>query len=507
MAMVADGYGIASAPFKTLVFSNIAWGYIIAWLPNLYDVQSYSWATYLALVVSYSTVLYSLIRNTINPIFASAILLLIYAPVFIYPQFTLVSGYLAFAAISLLCLPPDKQSILSISVSGAIFILSGLVRIQELLLVVIVTIPVFIGYWRSIMEVKLKWRWIVMASCVVVILALFNVVNQYEYSKPGWRDFNETNRLRAEFTDFNLGSYYKDYPETLKNTGYTENDLALFKNWFFIDPSVFAPERIVKLIHEVSWSERVLTNIKRFRSAEKPFGNLQIVFLSLTVLMLLVFHKRRVYLIAGVIITAIIMLVLLLLGRAGITRIYIPVFCALALFGSMQPRSDLHKILIVYPLFIIVTIAMAMILLINVHSRDKSDLGKSEEIRELTCQLPHNALTVIWGASYPYEKEYLPFRKLSANCSLDIYSLGALDLAPFALDRLDRSTGNKDLVSAILVGKKLDFIASENQLAMLQTYFSEHYNAELRITQIMKNKYFSFYNVIRSNVATGRIAR
>jgi hypothetical protein len=497
LAMVAHGYGIAAAPAKTLIFPNLAWGYLISWLPNFLDIQSYTWATYLALAISYVVLLYSLIRNKANPVFSNVILLLVYVPAVVYPQFTLVSGFLAFAAISLLCIPHGKYSIIELVISASLIVLSGLVRLQEMLLVVVISLPLLVGYWRATESMKFRRYWLVAALSVAVVLVGFHVVDQRAYDNAQWRNFDQTNLLRAEFTDFNLSAYYHDNPGALKDTGYTENDLALFQGWFFIDPRVFAPERIARLIHEVPWSQRVETNLKSYKYMRMPFRNYQILCLLLVILLILILHKRRIHLISSILLLAAVMFMLLVIGRPGVTRIYIPVFCALAILGFMQPRTDIRKLKFLYPVASVIGLIAAAMLILHVSNRNRLDKTDSENIQALTCQLPHDKLIVNWGSSYPFEDEFLPFRKLNSNCPLEIYSIGAFALAPFSLDRLHEATDGKDLISALLAGQSFAFIARPAYINDLQEYFAEHYSVQLQVELKSHSKYFSVYTVSR----------
>jgi branched-subunit amino acid transport protein len=497
LAMVANGYGTSASPTHTLVFSNVAWGYLINWFPNIGGVQSYTWITYIALTIFYIAIHCCLIRSNVKPILGATLGLVFFLPVVIYPQFTLVSGYLACAGVGLILVSKGSNQGILLALSACLLILSGLVRLQELLLVLIVAAPSFIGLWLGTRDKIIRKSWIISSVCVVVALAAFQVLDQESYNDPAWRTFNTTNHLRAEFTDFNLSRFYYANPKVLQDTGYTKNDVSLFNNWFFVDPAVFSPNKITRLIKEAPWSGRILTNLKQIDIFWRPFRDVQILFLIAVITLLLIFHQRRRYLFSSILVFAGIMLLLVALGRGGITRIYIPVFVLLAFVGTLQPATAVDRLRLYYPALIVTAIVALIVLWTHLSHKNTVDRNIAAKVQTLTCQIPDDSLVVNWGSSFPYIYAYRPFRSLKPPCQLKIYSLGSFALAPFELDQLYAQTGYHDLVTAMLAGRAFNFITTDVYIGQLQQYFAEHYSVQLKATRVLKNEYFSLYQVKR----------
>ncbi len=498
MAMITDGSGIAGSPSPRLVLTNIAWGYLVRWLPDIGGIQSYTLATYAALTIAYAATLYALLRSQANALFASAILLIIYAPALVYPQYTLVAGYLAFAGIVLLCIPPDKQSIPSVYMAGALVVLSGLVRADETALVVLIAIPVCIGYWRAAAGTRIRRHWLIMTVAVAVAFGAFQLLDLDTFASGGWGEFSKTYMLRTEFTDFNLPWYYMLHGRLMFGSGYTIADFILFKHWFFIDPQVFSVDKLSAFLGGVSWNARAEANLKLFQQSLGPFTDPQILALSAVVLCILSFHRRRGYFLGSILVVAAVMFILLLVGRPGVTRIYIPVLAALALIGVMQPAGSMRW---GQACAALLAVCSAALLLSNLQRVNQWESRASERVQASTCRLSHEPVLVIWGSAYPYTLEYPPFNPPGAGCSLKIYSLGEFSLAPYALERLHGATGGKDLVPALLAGEPLDFIANQVDLDLLRDYFLRHYSVRLSAQQVMQEQLFTLYRVEKQPAA------
>ena len=492
MAMITDGTGIAASPSPRLVLTNIAWGYLIRWLADIGAVQPYTFMTYAALAGSYLATLYAFIRSRANATFASAILLIVYAPALVYPQYTLVAGYLAFAGIALLCIPPERQSIYSVYLAGALVVLSGLVRADETVLVVLIAIPVSIGYWRAAAGSPIRCHWLIMLGISAVVFAAFQLLDMDTFASGSWGEFAKTYLIRTEFTDFNLPWYYMLHGRLMAGSEYSIADFIMFKRWFYVDTQVFSVEKLSSFIGSVPWYVRATADLKLFSQSLEPFSDPQILALCGVIIATLFFRRRRGYLLISILTIAAVMFVLLLMGRPGITRIYIPVFAALAVMGAMQPAGSRRwgeacaALLVVFG---------AVSLLYNVYRSDEQESWASARVQASTCRMSHDSLVVIWGADYPYTLEYLPFAAPKPDCTLKIYSLGEYALAPYALDQLHDATGGKDLVPALLAGESLDFIANPGNMQLLRDYFQRHYSVQLSTELVVLDPRFSMYRV------------
>jgi hypothetical protein len=492
MAMISRGTGIAAWPSPRLVLTNIAWGYLVQWLPDVGGIQSYTLMTYGALAFSYLAVLYAFIRSDVHKLFGAAILLVIYAPTLVYPQYTLVAGYLAFAGIALVCIPPDRQSILSLCLAGVLVVLSGLVRADETLLVIITVIPMCIGYWRAATTSSMRRRWLIMMVSTAAIFAAFQLIDLWTFASGQWGEFAKTYVPRTEFTDFNLGSYYEKYRQSLQGAGLSILDLQVLEDWFYIDPKVFSVDTLAHLSEGAQWMSRASLNFGMFWSALTPFSDPQIAALIAIIVLIGAAHKRGTYFAVSLAVLAATMFALLLAGRPGVTRIYIPVCAALAVVGVMQPVDKRQGD---YKFIVMVAVISALLMLVVVRHRNDEDIAASSKLEAMTCRLSREPLVVIWGASYPYTLQYLPFDTTDKLCPLRIYAIGEYSLAPFARDQLYRYTGGKDLVPALLAGQSFDVVGGVREMELLRAYFWQHYSVQLSAETIMQNRLIRMFAV------------
>ena len=361
--------GSPLSPSPRLALTNIAWGYLARWLADIGTLEPYTLMTYAALGVSYLAVLYALVRSDVNKLFAAATLLIIYGHALVYPQYTLVAGYLAFAGIALLCIPPVRQSVVGVYIAGLLFVVSGLVRADETVLVIIIALPACIGYWRAAAGSGIRRHWSIMTGASVAAFAAFQLLDAYSFSSGQWSEFGKTYMLRTEFTDFNLAGYYRAHKGLLDASGYSLNDLGLFSNWFYMDTQVFSPERLGQLSAHLSWQGRMEANLGLSHEVFKPFFSPQVCGLLVITLLTAIYHQRRTYLLTSLLTLAAVMFALLLLGRPGVTRIYIPACAALALIGLMQPVASGKRS---YALPVMIAVAGSVLLLMVLHGRNKA---------------------------------------------------------------------------------------------------------------------------------------
>lgn len=506
MAMISNGTGIAAAPSPRLVLTNIAWGYLIGSLPHFQFIQPYTLMTYLALALSYCAILHALLRSRLNPLMGAALLLVIYAPTLVYPQYTLVAGYLACAGIVLLCMPVEEQSRASIACAGILMVLSGLVRADETLLVMLATAPLALGYWLAAGGKGIRRHWLIMAVIVAVAFVGFQLWDYAMFSAGAWAEYGRTYALRTEFTDFNLAGYYWTHKQAVAalGAGYSGNDLRLFQDWFYADPRVFSPHALGHVVHDIPLRGRLEANLRLSYFCLKPFRDTQVQALAVALLAILLIHRRWGFTLAAIAGLVVIMLLLLALGRPGVTRIYVPVFAALVLVGAMQPLRQFKYVAVLPVLACMACMAGAVWVLHDVHGRNRIDAFDSRNVRAKACRMMNHApILVVWGSDYPYSLEFLPFAPAAQACPTKIYALGEFSLAPYSMEQLFSVTQGRDLVQALLAGQSFDFVAKEWELSWLDQYFQEHYASHLAFKQIARFPGYGIFRVMKQEEPPG----
>jgi hypothetical protein len=494
MSLISTGNGIADAPASRLVLTNIAWGYLIQWLPDLGGIRAYTWVTYLALLASWGGCVWGLLRSEVDHRLAAVLLVLVYAPVIVHPQFTLVAGYLAAAGLLLGCGAIASRSIAAGGCAGLLVVLSGLVRADETALVLLVVFPLCITPLRAAWASDLCRRWLAVAGISVGVFLGFQLLDYFAFASGDWALYAQDYALRTGFTDFKFSVYFREHPALLKGSGFSVNDMRLISDWFYLDTRIFSPERLERLLDSLPWEGRLHASTESSAELLEPFADTLVAILALTAAVIALFHRERGRMLAALAIFALVMVLLWCAGRPAITRIYIPVFVALVLVGVTRLRSDWRR---AQDLLLVAALVTTVLFCVHLSLKDRNLEFKSRQVQALACDLPKDSLIVIWGGSYPLAAEYPPFQPIGAGCPIDYYAFGEFSLAPYALDHLHRHTDGKDFVPAILAGQSFYFISDRGPLAELQTYFRQHYSVRLEVTPGPSNEYYSLYRVAR----------
>ncbi len=345
MSLLSEGEGITTVPNPHLVLTNIAWGYLIYWFPDFGGIRSYTWVTYVAFGIAYLGTWLGLKRSEVDHRVAALLMLLVYAPALIEPQFTILAGYLAAAALLLACTAIRLRSLTLAAFAGALVVISSLVRIDETVLVLLVSAPLCFMSLRAAWDSDLRNRWLAVAGISAAALAGFWFMDYLSFSAGPWAYFASGYRLRDGFTDFAIGAWFTSHPASLEGSGFSVNDLHLLKDWFSLDPQVYSPEQMQALLQRLPWEGRLHLDVESFVEGLAPFSLPLVMALCAVLACVVLLHQRRVPLILTLVLFAALMVALCIAGRPGVSRIYVPVFVAIALLavtqlGRYKPRSD-----------------------------------------------------------------------------------------------------------------------------------------------------------------------
>jgi hypothetical protein len=492
MSLLSEGEGITTVPNPHLVLTNIAWGYLVYWFPDIGGIRSYTWVTYVAFGLAYAGTWLGFRRSEVDHRVAALLMLLVYVPALVEPQFTLVAGYLAAAGLLLACTAIRVRSLPLAAFAGALVVLSTLVRIDETVLVLLVSAPLCIAALRTAWDSDLRSRWLAIAGATAALLAGFWFMDYLSFSAEPWTYFASGYALRDGFTDFSFGTWFTSHPTSLEGSGFSVNDLHLLKAWFSLDPQVYSPERMQALLQHLPWEGRLHLDVESFVEALTPFSLPLVMAASAVLACTLLLHQRRLPLIMTLALFAALMVALCIAGRPGVSRIYVPVFVAIALLaitqlGRFKPRLD--------GAMLVVLIIATVLTCEHTYIRDRNIRHAIADVQAATCSLPRGRLIVTWGGTYPFPVEYPVFQTKQETCPFDYYSFGQFSLAPFALDQLHRYTGGKDFVPAILAGQTFEIVAERPLLVWLRTYFNAHYGVKLSIKPLFSNDRFEIFTV------------
>lgn len=490
MSMVSQGYAIAGAPSAGVVFSNVIWGWLLAHTPILFRVDGYTLLNYLALLLAAAAILASLVRSGVSHGLACAMLLIVLVPTLLTPQFTLLAGYLAVAGFAVLLAWRDKPSLASLVSAGCLLFTSALVRQMEMLFIAAVAAPFLLPWLRS---AALRRRWLLLAVALLTAMGAAKLLNHAYYSGANWSQFRAMNADRVSFTDYRLGVYYGRHPEAVRAAGLEPNDIALLSHWFYSDPQVFDPAKFDALKDRVALPERLRLNLSHLSADIKKLASPQLVLLCGLVIALVTMLRRRLLVLAGslaVVLCA--SLVLCVMGRMGLTRVYMPVVAALSIMYLCCGATRTPGLRAFGVALLAAAAGLSVFWILPRLGNNPAD----HRLETAVCALPGDRPKVVWGArNWPYLLLYRPGQQPEHACQPRFYALGSMQLAPYSLDTLREASGHADAVSTLLAGKGIYLFTGSDRLPELKRYFADHYHKALTAQQIVDIPHLHGYAV------------
>lgn len=268
---------LTGTPDSRLIFSHPWIGGTLAWLYRILPGPNwYVWYLYGALLLSNTFITKLLLENaartTATPeatgrqgLPAKAILgvaggwnLLFFCTALLRPQYTVASMWLGAAGwLWLFCKLPfrddseksstqsdsipvslreDKSLYLPLFIGIAFLLLSALVRWHAFVGISILLVPVLGCYLKG----SRRWYWFGFAAVLGLLLYLNESLNQQKQPV-------ETSMAYQVSIDAVVNGPNNLNSENIKDKKFTINDLNLLKQWFWIDKTVFSPEKIIHL--------------------------------------------------------------------------------------------------------------------------------------------------------------------------------------------------------------------------------------------------------------------
>ncbi len=485
MSMVAHGYGIAAIGSPNLVFSNVLWGQIVRHLPAIQGVVGYSTATIAILFAWVWAILHFLLRLGVGYYVAVLTTLLIMARPILFPQFTINAGLLTVASILGWRAHEQQRDLGSLLVACSLAYLGFLVRGLEFLLVIFVASPLL--PWRLLCTSS-RFKSAILVLSLSITLAMG--IDYWSYQAPEWNAFRALNALRGAYTDFGAEVLLKNRYDILSRFNYSENDLVLVKNWFFADPAIANPEALRGMLSSrgpmpvlAGNFGLVLEGVQALRGKEL----LPAVMASIAALILL---PRRKPIVAawGIFVSA--LLIMSLLGRPGVVRVYAPVVSFLVLAPLLDNALSNRRRVILAATALAANFFSFVLLLPEARASERLI---SQAYRDVQ-QMNPGRYYVTWGASFPFEYAFPVLARQDNARNISLYGLGVFTLAPFSVARAEDRAGNGLMVRLHSAGG-VPVIASRQRMEMLGRYCKEHFGRDIEVVETLDTQTFSIRTV------------
>lgn len=497
MSMTVGGYGIGITPSAGLVLeSNVIWGWLLMHVPDLGGIRGYTVATYALLLLSCMAACVALLRLKVPAWLAAAGVIGMYVSVIGHPQFTLLAGYLAVAGYALV-LASDETHLYPYMAGAALaLILASLVRPDEFALVSLVASPFLLHAWLTRPNRRWRLHWAALAGVCALLMAGAYLYNAHYGSSGDWQAFAAVDDVRSDFVDYGYGNYFNTHKDKLAVSNLSFNDLRLLHSWFILDPKVFNPASLGPLVDQVSLADRIATNPLRLRPLTNVLTATDMEVLLAVFLACLLLDWRRCWPeVAAFAILLGLMTLIMVLGRPGVERIYLPAAAGMMVLALLKlgRREGLWVALLS-----VAVLAVALNFAVSDYQRGQRQDAHAVLTRAATCAvLPKDQLLLIWsgGAQFDWKSLYRPTTPVDDPCDPPLYSFGSYQLAPPSLAQLHAHTGGKDLIDALLAGQTFYIVTSQGRLQMLDRYLSEHYHYDLSWQQQVKTKGFQLFTI------------
>ena len=439
LSMIAHGYGIATGGSPRLVYSNVVWGYFIRLVPQIGGAPGYSLITLGILVVVGGVVVRSVLATGIGIAGAIAVLTLVVTRAVLIPQYTINAGLLMVAAV--VCWHRfDKEA------SGGRFALcagcllaycSFLVRAQGFLLVLGVALPLM--PWRSL--------WLRRGAKVALILLLAaigasSLLDHFAYRGPEWIEFNRFSAVRGPYNDYGAAEHLERKPQILRRYGYSANDVDLIADWFFEDPKIADPDKLQSMLHELGPLAFQAGSLEKgWKGVSELVSSDRLLPIALAALSLALMRPRwRTLAVWSLCLGA--LFALGLMGRPGMTRVYIPLVGLLLLAPFLDDGGVLLDGTKVRRWAVISIVMVAALLNARTVLGNSQGLRSwSEDIRAGLRDFPSDGV-VVWGGNFPYEAVYPVFGSSPDFRNLRLYLLDDFSLAPYSVATAARTSGH-----------------------------------------------------------------
>jgi hypothetical protein len=470
MSMIAHGYGLAEHGTSHLVFSNVLWGYAVRAIPAVNGVLGYSLATMAVLLVFGWATLYFLIRlGTGYLLGLLAVALLILRPT-LFPQFTVNAGLLTVAAVIGWQVHVRLGGIGNLVAACLLAFFGYLIRSQEFALVLGVAIP-FLP-WRALREQRQMQIAFLLLGLAIASAAAFD---RWSYSGPEWQQFLEFNSARMPYTDYDAGWHLKQHPEILSRHRYSQNDIDLVGNWFFVDPQISAPESLKAMLTELGPLPIQEGSVQSGFEAIKALFGPVLLPLLLSAALLLALIPRWPVAIAWVLCLAA-LFAMGIMGRPGALRVYIPLVSLLLVAPVVAGMIREGNRRWMPTLMLLLACVGNAYLLSSAAALSKQ---RTQQAQNDIHGLPSGPI-VSWGEDFPFELGFPVLANDLYSRNIRLYGLDSFTHAPFSVASSEQKAGH-GMIERLQTATGIPIVASPKRIEMLRIYCEERLNSQLHI--------------------------
>jgi hypothetical protein len=293
-------------------------------------------------------------------------------------------------------------------------------------------------------------------------------------------EFNRFNAVRIPYNDYGAAEHLKDRPDILRRYGYTANDVDLFADWYFEDPRIADPQKLQSMLRELGPLAFQAGSLQKAWKGVSELGTSdKLLPIVLAAVVLAVMRPCwRIFGVWGLCLGA--LFTLGLLGRPGVTRVYIPLVGLLLLAPFLNDGEVPLDCTKVRRWTIIGVVLVASFF--NAQTVIGSSRGLrswSEDVRAGLQHFPSDGV-VVWGGNFPYEAVY-PVLGSSPNFrNLHLYLLDDFTLAPYSVATAARTSGH-GFLDQLVDERGVAVVVNDYGAALLEIYCRDNLHGVLDV--------------------------
>lgn len=512
MLLTASGRLFTSAPDEHLLFINVAVGATLRWLyERAPSVPWYSLFLYVSLAFASALSLAACLRWRPRALVSGltwALVLSTLAAFALALTFTAVAVWLAGASllwvVSVARGSADRFMLMrnaSLGIGG--ILLAGLIRPEGAGMGLLVAAPLLLwvlataGVRRAIVAGGIA------AIGAFAVLGSIAANTAYYESSADWEEFYDLNWAKTIFIDTGLVRPSEATTEAIRSVGWSDTDLRMAQEWFFLHDEIFSLEKMNAVIDGAVSRDlsRVATGLDRLGRRD----GLRQVAIGLAVVLVMVAPSRVWLWLAGMggwyvavaLVTAFAFRALP--GRVDVACLAIVVCSGLLLASASKLGRSSWSAVVVSGLLFLPPALAGVKTAVNDSSRHASDVREfRDDWRGLASSRPR--LIVGWAGTFPFQLMVSPFDEGFENVTrAPVVSMSTLTRTPFTRTRLEEA-GIADLHVALVEDPRVTLIAAESQVSLLLDFLSEHYGDAVAEPWLV-GKTFKAWRLVRSDAS------
>jgi len=489
-AMLADGYGILTAPVGSLPYMHPFVTWAISQIRSVGIEHSYSSYLFICIFLGSIAIFYRIVAEkrdyrywlmAVPGIFSIALL----------PQYTAVAGFLVASAV-ILWSKSKSHRITRVEwlLGGSLILLATFFRAQMAILAVICLLPVIASQHISSLKVDLKWLFSFGAT-ICGVTAIFAAAS-VAMSDNRLNEFYRLNDPMADVMNYGYLEAIRLFKLPLP-AEYTATDIDALSHWFFGELSLLESKRMGQLVESVPLSH--LLRIRYWETiaySNGLAGGLSLWFL-LAAAAISGASRLRFGLWASIAIFLAASTVSALLLKPFPERVSIGIAVGLFLLAMVTRRERVEgHSLWVARVTTFFGCALLIPVAINIIDDRQEVLGQVADWENDSKALPTDSTIYAFVGSLPLRAAFRPF-DVSAQ-KLNILFLGSMYLIPEVLDK-ERSLDCDGFIKCLGAGRMVNVTANEDSISMLIGLVKERYQQHVTIDAVINTPSFSMFQL------------